>query len=491
LIDEYDSSLNRIFSEAQRELREHLKQPSKTKQEHEKFVSDTMEQSMFKRFFAMIKGKMDSGAIGRVYITGVSPMSLNDFTSNFNCAIHIAHHPWFSLMCGFTEKDIEKGLSQIAIPEEVSNLLKVMEDNYEGYKFYWEEKEKLFNPILSIYFMKYLSEYRRVPEGKKLIDVNVQPSESVLNMIALTPLSSQVIQDLLANYSKDRGYPLGTTIDDILDMKELMSLSTSKEQFLFSLMYYLGIVTHGNSQKTDTVCRIPKRIIKNEFVDKLFEIHSIDRHETAFEAVHAFLAYHDVQPLCTFLHNHNFLLLQSGDVDHSREMDLKQSFISTIVSVSDVEVVNELELKTITYESGKSYVSSADLVIPSCGIHVEFKNLMLEELVFLGKEPSTYEKKKNSWEEGKRFSIVIDKATNQDIVSIQLRESSSLYKKFAKDSSGNYLTRDLKTVQDAWDNLLEQTRQNKVLVEEKLKEKVVSFGVLRIGLHRLYCQKME
>ena len=56
LIDEYDSSLNRIFSEAQRELREHLKQPSKTRQEHERFVSETkMEQSMFKRFFAMIK----------------------------------------------------------------------------------------------------------------------------------------------------------------------------------------------------------------------------------------------------------------------------------------------------------------------------------------------------------------------------------------------------------------------------------------------------
>jgi hypothetical protein len=111
------------------------------------------------------------------------------------------------------------------------------------------------------------------------------PSESVLNMIALAPLSSQVNQDLLANYSKGRGYPLGTTVDDILDMKGLVSLSTSKDQFIFSLMYYLGIVTHGNSKKTYTVCRIPNQIIKEEFVEKLFEIHSIDRHETPFEAV--------------------------------------------------------------------------------------------------------------------------------------------------------------------------------------------------------------
>ena len=92
-------------------------------------------------------------------------------------------------MCGFTEKDIEQGLSQIVIPEEVSNILKIMEENYEGYKFYSEEKEKIYNPTLSIYFMKYLSEYRRIPEDGDLVDTNVQPSDSVLNMISNIPIS--------------------------------------------------------------------------------------------------------------------------------------------------------------------------------------------------------------------------------------------------------------------------------------------------------------
>jgi hypothetical protein len=220
-------------------------------------------------------------------------------------------------------------------------------------------------------------------------------------------------------------------------------------------------------------------------------MNSIDRPEIAFNAVQIFLKDHDFGPLYSFVCENNFLLdLRSGDVDHSREVDLKQSFISTIASVSNVDVENDFELKT-TYESGKICVFSADLVIPSSRIHVEFKNLMLDELVLSGKMPSTYDKKKNSWEEGKKFSLMIAESGPNEVNSIQLRESSDFNKKFTKNSKGNHLDRDLKTVKDVWDNLVLHTRKNKDLVEEKLNVKVASFAVLRIGLNRVHSRKIE
>ena len=45
-----------------------------------------------------------------------------------------------------------------------------------------------------------------------------------------------------------------------------------------------------------------------------------------------------------------------------------------------------------------------------------------------------------------------------------------LLSKFKKISKGNYLKKDLLNVKDSWDNLIFQTKQNKELLEKKLKK---------------------
>jgi hypothetical protein len=57
------------------------------------------QQSLFRRFFSAIKDKLSEGGVERVFITGVSPIALNDFTSGFNITTHITHHEEFEGIC--------------------------------------------------------------------------------------------------------------------------------------------------------------------------------------------------------------------------------------------------------------------------------------------------------------------------------------------------------------------------------------------------------
>jgi len=52
--------------------------------------------------------------LGRVFITGVSPVAMSDLTSAYNVAENIYLLPQFNALCGFREAEIAAILSRIA-----------------------------------------------------------------------------------------------------------------------------------------------------------------------------------------------------------------------------------------------------------------------------------------------------------------------------------------------------------------------------------------
>jgi len=80
---------------------------------------------------------------------------------------------------------------------------------------------------------------------------------------------------------------------------------------------------------------------------------------------------------------------------------------------------------------------------------------------------------------------------NNELMKLNVKETSSSFNRFGSYSSGNYLQRDLKTVGDVFENLLEQTRMNKHGIENKLEKKISSFAVLRVGLRKIIYQKVD
>ena len=79
-------------------------------------------------------------------------------------------------MCGFLESEIAQALTQIAeechFPnEKVQQALELMRTFYDGYRFSEESQERIYNPTLALYFLKYFQQDCRIPS--QLLDNNL------------------------------------------------------------------------------------------------------------------------------------------------------------------------------------------------------------------------------------------------------------------------------------------------------------------------------
>jgi hypothetical protein len=94
IIDEYDNFANTILSSSGIKAYENL----------------THGEGFFRAFFNLLKdGTTGSGApISRLFITGVSPVTLDDVTSGFNIGKNISLEPGFNRMLGFTPADVSE-----------------------------------------------------------------------------------------------------------------------------------------------------------------------------------------------------------------------------------------------------------------------------------------------------------------------------------------------------------------------------------------------
>jgi Predicted AAA-ATPase len=195
IIDEYDSPLMNVLS------KELLVNGMKSKEGEEI-------ENQFKRFFSLLKEANKRNVV--VFVTGVSPLCLTEFTSGWNHATRISDFQEFAGLYGFEQKDIVKGIQMIRppIPDDVVQMLVKYCDCYDGYKFDHRQTERLFNPGRILYFLNNIRSnwlQTKKLEGKELFDdiikfkedTQTKPAESTLNYIRSSDVSRLLLQDLL------------------------------------------------------------------------------------------------------------------------------------------------------------------------------------------------------------------------------------------------------------------------------------------------------
>lgn len=83
----------------------------------------------------------------------MAPITLDSLTSGFNIGTDITQNMMFNEMMGFTKAELEKMMDELAITEEEQKeLLPIMKENYDGYKFALEGNEKIYNSNMCLYF---------------------------------------------------------------------------------------------------------------------------------------------------------------------------------------------------------------------------------------------------------------------------------------------------------------------------------------------------
>jgi hypothetical protein len=257
IIDEYDNFANTILSEAgERE-----------------FQQITHGTGFFRAFFNVLKaGTSDTNApISRLFMTGVSPITLDDVTSGFNIADNISLHSDLSEIMGFTQAEVESIIEYYRqtgkICHSTPELLEIMSQWYNHYRFSLHSTGEVFNTVHVLYFLKEYMIDSRIPGS--LIDHNARIDYMKLRYLMIS--DKKGILQTNGNFSQLRQImendTLHSTIADSFPVQKLVS----PENFI-SLLYYFGLLTiTGSDEENKAILKIPNESIKRLYYDYIKE----------------------------------------------------------------------------------------------------------------------------------------------------------------------------------------------------------------------------
>ena len=252
-IDEYDHFTNHILSDAAR---------------LEEYQGETHGTGYLRTFFDTIKAGTDS-SIERVFITGVSPVTLDDLTSGFNIGTNYSLAYGFNQMVGFTEEEVRKMLTYYSQHYEfnhtIDELIEIMKPYYDNYCFskdaYSETTMYNSNMVLSFLY-KYIDNGCRIPE--KMLEENIRIDYNKLRMLIRKDKEfahdASIIQTLVSE-----GYVTG-------ELKEgFPAEDIANNDNFVSLLYYFGLVTIGDTVMGDTKFIIPNEVVREQIFSYLLD----------------------------------------------------------------------------------------------------------------------------------------------------------------------------------------------------------------------------
>ena len=252
-IDEYDHFTNNILSDAAR-----LKE----------YQSETHGTGYLRTFFDTIKAGTYS-SIERVFITGVSPVTLDDLTSGFNIGTNYSLANGFNEMVGFTEKEVREMLTYYSQHYEfnhtIDELIEIMKPYYDNYCFALKAygKTTMYNSNMVLSFLyKYIDEGCELPQ--QMFEENIRVDYNKLRMLIRKDKEfahdASIIQALVS-----KGYVVG-------ELKEgFPAEDIANNNNFLSLLYYFGMVTIGGFYRGKPKFVIPNEVVREQVYTYLLD----------------------------------------------------------------------------------------------------------------------------------------------------------------------------------------------------------------------------
>ena len=252
-IDEYDHFTNHILSDAAR---------------LDEYKGETHGTGYLRTFFDTIKAGTDS-SIERIFVTGVSPVTLDDLTSGFNIGTYYILSYAFNEMVGFTEQEVREMLTyysqQFDFHHSTDELIEIMKPYYDNYCFakeaYGETTMYNSNMVLSFLY-KYIDNRCRIP--KDMLDENIRVDYNKLRMLIRKDKEfshdASIIQTLVSKGFVTGELKRGFPAENIADSNNFVSL-----------LYYFGLVTIGGTYQGDTRFVIPNEVVREQIFTYLLE----------------------------------------------------------------------------------------------------------------------------------------------------------------------------------------------------------------------------
>ena len=242
LIDEYDNFANTILAYRGAEA----------------YQSFTHGGGFYRSFFATLKaGAGHGGGIERMFITGVSPITMDDVTSGFNIGTNVSLQPEFNELLGFTAAEVRTVLETYrdhgVFDQDVDEAMAVMGEWYDGYRFATGAANDLYNTDMVLYYLKGSTPNKPAPDD--LIDTNVRIDYGKLRHLLVTGRRLNGNFDLLRHVIADG------EVESPIQAGFPLDRLTRRENFL-SLLHYFGLLSIRGVTRGTPRLGIPNQTVK-------------------------------------------------------------------------------------------------------------------------------------------------------------------------------------------------------------------------------------
>ena len=226
------------------------------------FKSLVSKNGKVRKWYEILKKGTES-VIDRIFITGVAPITLDSLTSGFNIGSDKTQEKKFNEMMGFTEEELKELMKKQEITEKKQEeILPIMKENYDGYKFSLEAKEKMYNSNMCLYFLNKYIECKEIP--RQLIDVNIASDYSKLGKML----------DLCKGEEREK--IIEKTVSGEGIVSEIRQKFNPAMEFteidLVSMLYYLGYLTIEDEEVGYPKLNIPNKVMKEIYSEYFLRI---------------------------------------------------------------------------------------------------------------------------------------------------------------------------------------------------------------------------
>ena len=241
LIDEYDQFANAILAHNMKE-----------------FLNVVSKGGFVRSFYEVLKSATQTGTVQKMFITGVTPITLDSLSSGFNIVSNISNTEEFNAMAGFVENEVKLSLEETIFKKcpniNKNRILKNLKEWYNGYLFNYKSKDRVYNATLINYFLIQY-DYKRCQIPIKMLDPNVASDyKTIMKLfnIGSKEKNYRVLESLINNNSA-----IGS-INDRYDLEK----SFTQDDFI-TLLYSMGFITIKERLFGDKfIFEIPNYVIK-------------------------------------------------------------------------------------------------------------------------------------------------------------------------------------------------------------------------------------
>ena len=250
IIDEYDNFTNVVLNEHGEKV----------------YWALTHAKGFYREIFKMFKGMFT-----RIFMTGVSPVTLDDLTSGFNIGWHISTKPAFNQMLGFSTEDVRemfeyfKSAGKVRPDCDVESVIAEMKPWYDNYCFSknaLQTQSKVFNCDMVLYYLRNYAETGEAPE--EMIDPNTKTDYNKMKK--------------LLQLDKLDGNRKGVILEIAEKGKIISNLETTfpaetltNPNMFVSLLFYYGMLTIKGTRGSRLILGIPNNNVRKQYYEYLLE----------------------------------------------------------------------------------------------------------------------------------------------------------------------------------------------------------------------------